>query len=185
MQPEYRKEGFKYILYMVDKFSKLMKGVLIKDKEADTVVMALYRNWIIGVIGTGHGAPTHHIYSDNGTEFTSDIGEEFCKLGIDWKYTSSHSPHSKGSCVRNHWTVDRKFEKYVRDTGAKEGLQRCLAMAIFAHNNTPKDSGFTPSQIVMGYAPKPPCFMQIDTDIIPVIRRTRHGAIPTMLEKHS
>ena len=44
LQPEYRKEGFKYILYMVDEFSKLMKGVLIKDKEADTVVMALYRN---------------------------------------------------------------------------------------------------------------------------------------------
>ena len=108
LQPEYRKEGYKYILYMVDEFTKLMKGVLIKDKEADTVIMALYRNWIIGVNGTGHGAPTRHIYSDNGTEFTSDIGEEFCKqLGIDWMYTPTHSPHSNGSCERNHWTVDR------------------------------------------------------------------------------
>ena len=105
-----------------------------------------------------------------------DIGEEFCKqLGIDWKYTPSHSPHSNGSCERNHWTVDRKFEKYIRDTGAKEGLQRCLAMAIFAHNNTPKDSGFTPSQLGMGYAPKPPCFMQLNIDTIPVIPRTSHG----------
>ena len=71
LQPEYRKEGYKYILYIVDEFTKL-----IKDKEADTVIMALYRFWIIGVNGTGHGAPTRHIYSDNGTEFTSDIGEE-------------------------------------------------------------------------------------------------------------
>ena len=37
LQPEYRKEGYKYILYIVDEFSKLMRGVLIKDKEADTV----------------------------------------------------------------------------------------------------------------------------------------------------
>ena len=72
--------------------------------------------------------------------------------------------------------MDRKFEKYVRDRGAKEGLQRCLAMAIFAHNNTPKDSGFTPSQLVMGYAPKPPCFMQLNINTIPVIPRTSHGS---------
>ena len=36
LQPEYRKDGYKYILYIVDEFSKYMKGVLIKDKEAET-----------------------------------------------------------------------------------------------------------------------------------------------------
>ena len=36
------------------------------------------------------------MFSTNGTEFTSDISEEFSKpLGIDWRYTASHSPHSK------------------------------------------------------------------------------------------
>ena len=39
LQPEYRKNGYRYILYIVDEFSKLMRGVLIKDKEAETVVM--------------------------------------------------------------------------------------------------------------------------------------------------
>ena len=42
LQPEYRKNGFKYILYIVDEFSKVMRGILIKDKEAETVVMAVY-----------------------------------------------------------------------------------------------------------------------------------------------
>ena len=51
-------------------------------------------------------------------------------------------------------------------------------MAIFAHNNTSKDSGFTPTQIVMGYAPRVPCFIQVDTDNIPVIELTRHGYAP-------
>ena len=46
---EYRKDSYKYILYIVDKFSKYMKGVLIKDKEAETVVTAVYRHWVIGV----------------------------------------------------------------------------------------------------------------------------------------
>ena len=75
LAPKYRKEGYKYILYIVDKFSKFMKEVLIKNKEAGTVVSA---------------------------EFTSNIEEEFStKIGISWKYTASHSPHSNGSCERN------------------------------------------------------------------------------------
>ena len=83
------------------------------------------------------------MFSDNGTEFTSDISEEFSKLlGIDWRYTPSHSPHSNGSCERNHWTVDRKFEKFVKDTKGMVDLQRCLARAIFSANNTPKTQVF-------------------------------------------
>ena len=119
------------------------------------------------------------MYSDNGTEFTSDISEEFSKqLGTDWKYTPSHSPHSNGSCERNHWTVDRKFEKFVKDTKGKVDLQRCLAKAIFSANNTPKGSGFSTSQIVLGYTPKPPCFIQIDTDTEHVTERPCHGCTP-------
>ena len=44
LQPEYKKNGFKYILYIIDEFSKFMKRILIKDKEAETVVMVVYRH---------------------------------------------------------------------------------------------------------------------------------------------
>ena len=74
LQPEYRKNSFN-ILYIVDEFSKFIKGILIKDKEAETVVMAVYRHWIVGINGVGYGVPTQHVFSDNGTEFTSDIIE--------------------------------------------------------------------------------------------------------------
>ena len=67
---EYRKEGYKYILYIVDKFSKFMKGVLIKDKEADTVVSAVYMHWVLGLNSLGFGVPTKHVYSDNWTNQT-------------------------------------------------------------------------------------------------------------------
>ena len=120
LQPEYRKYGYKNIFYIVNEFSKYMKEILIKDKEAETVVIAVYRHWIIGINGLGFGVPTKHMFSDNGTEFTSDISEEFSKLlGIDWRYTASHSPHNNGSCERNYWTVDRKFFK---DTEGKTYL---------------------------------------------------------------
>lgn len=46
LQPEYRKEGYKYILY-IDEVYQAMKGVLTKDKEADTVILAAQKldNW--------------------------------------------------------------------------------------------------------------------------------------------
>jgi len=48
--PEYRKECYKYTLYIVDEFTKFMKGILIKDKEAETVVTAsVFIHWVIGV----------------------------------------------------------------------------------------------------------------------------------------
>ena len=60
----------------------------------------------------------------NSIQFTSNIGEEFSKqLGIVWKYTASHSPHSNGSCERNHGTVDRKFEKSVKDSQSQVDLK--------------------------------------------------------------
>ena len=71
------------------------------------------------------------------------------------RYTASHSPRDNGSCERNHWTVDRNFEKSVKDTKGKVDLQRCLAQAIFSTNNSPKDSDFSPSQILLDYTPKP------------------------------
>ena len=73
LHPEYRKDGYIYKLYIVDKFSKYMKGVLIKDKEAETVVTAVYTHRVIGVNGLGFGATTKHVYSDNATEFTSNV----------------------------------------------------------------------------------------------------------------
>ena len=116
LHPENREDDYKYILYIVDELSKYMKGILIKDKEAGTVITAVYRQWVIGASGLSFCASTKHVYSDNGREFTSDIGEEFSRLlGLECKYTASgHSPRSNGSCKRNHWTVDRKFVKDTR-----------------------------------------------------------------------
>ena len=65
-----------------------------------------------------------------------------------------------------------------QDYSAYTLLSYILAQAIFSANNTPKDSGFSPSQIVLGYAPKPPCFLQIDTSDEHVKERPRHDSTP-------
>ena len=117
-------------------------------------------HWVLWVNGFGFNVPTKHVYSDNGTEFTSNIGEEFStQLGM-WKYMASHSPHSNGSC-ENHWTVDRKFKKSLKDSQGRVDLKRCLARAIFATNTTIRENtGYSPTQVLLGRAPKVPCIVK-------------------------
>ena len=37
-----------YILYFLDEFTKIIKGLHIKDKEKETIVDGIYRKWIVG-----------------------------------------------------------------------------------------------------------------------------------------
>ena len=56
------------ILWMVDLFTKLVKGKYIADKKPETIVGAIIDSWIVGS-GMGPGHPTKYFYSDNGGEF--------------------------------------------------------------------------------------------------------------------
>ena len=53
---------------MVDEFSGFTKGVVLKDKEAETVVYALVKNW-----GYFSGLPKKSFHADNGGEFQMRI----------------------------------------------------------------------------------------------------------------
>ena len=58
LSPEHEKVGTStYYMYMIDKFSKYTKAVLILDEEVSTVILAVYTHWIIGTNGLGHGTP--------------------------------------------------------------------------------------------------------------------------------
>ena len=58
-----------YILWMVDLFSKLIKGKYIRDKKPATVIQAIVDTWVVGN-GVGPGHPTRGFWSDNGGSFS-------------------------------------------------------------------------------------------------------------------
>ena len=60
------------ILWLIDSFTKVIKGVYIKDKKVETIVNAIIDSWIVGQ-GFGPGHPTKYFYSDNGGEFLKHI----------------------------------------------------------------------------------------------------------------
>ena len=143
-----------HILYAVDTFSRLIKGKFIKNKEAKTVVAAFIDLWIIGG-GTGLGAPTRYIFSDNGLEFVNSTMLDLCmSYGIKLKTTASYTPQSNGICERQHATVDRTIKKLLQEN-PKMNIQDAIDKSCWLKNCEPHSIyGTTPLRIVAGVHPK-------------------------------
>ena len=94
------------ILYLHDEFTKLIKGLVINDKNKDTIVKGIEKKWIIGD-GAGPGHPSRGFFSDNGGEFLNDDLIDFASnLNVTIRMTAASSPWMNGSCERSHATVD-------------------------------------------------------------------------------
>ena len=140
------------ILYLVDEFSKLIKGQVINDKQRDTIIQAIENKWIVGG-GMGPGHPTRGFFCDNGGEFLNeDMIDLAASLNISIKMTSASSPWSNGSCERAHATVDKIVEKILEDE-PKIGLQKAVDWACFVKNTEINKTGYSPLQLFTGKSP--------------------------------
>ena len=93
-----------WILYCTEKFGRLTKGTILKDKTAQSVVNGILDCWIYGN-GMGPGPPSKHFFADHGLEFINSEVIPLCETnGIRLVNTSSYSPWSNGLNERNHST---------------------------------------------------------------------------------
>jgi len=87
--PESR--GHKYLLTVMDRFTRWPEAVPIKDIETRTVAVAFIQNWIarFGVPG--------HITTDRGTQFISDLWASMSELlGTNLHPKTAYHPQSNG-----------------------------------------------------------------------------------------
>ena len=101
--------GKKYIIWIVCAFSRLLDGVMLKDKKAETIMEKLEMEWCLRF-----GYPSVGFYADNGGEFRNYKMEEFVnKLGIKIEFSPSYSPWSNGLNERNHYSADSIVRKLM------------------------------------------------------------------------
>ena len=104
-----------YILWIVDLFSKLIKGKFIKNKNPSTVIEGIIETWIIGG-GTGPGHPTRGFWTDNGGEFlNNDMVNFAAAMDIEIKMTSAEAPWQNGVVERHHASADIIVEKLMKE----------------------------------------------------------------------
>ena len=80
--------GNKYILWMIDLFTRFNQGKLISNKRADTIIQALTDSWCMCV-----GFPSQGFFADNVGKFANiKLDELTSKLGLTVKFGPSYSP---------------------------------------------------------------------------------------------
>ena len=134
----------RYILYIIDMFTRFTFGDFIKDKKSVTVAECLLKKWIsvFGKMDTLH--------SDRGGEFNSEELTRIAEyLDVKQTFTAAHSPNQNGTNERNHSIVDRMIEKMqFEDKELKDDDALCWALA--AKNSLENYQGFSPAQLTFG-----------------------------------
>ena len=119
----------KYILTFQDDLSKFMTCVAIPDAEAGTVAKYFFEQII-----TRFNIPKV-LVTDNGTNFTSKLFSETCKmLGVKKVHISPYHPQANGSLERSHRPLVEYLRCFVKQDGPN--WDQWLAAAMHVHNNT-------------------------------------------------
>ena len=141
----------KYIIHMIDMFTRLSISVFINRKNPEEVVENVLQHWI----GAGWGV-MEGIFFDNGGEFNNDeVREVASLLNVRISSTPAESPWSNGLCERNHQITDRMVEILVEEN-PHTNEKLLFAWANVAKNLLQMWNGFSSSQLVLGKNPNLP-----------------------------
>jgi hypothetical protein len=168
--PETR-NGNRFILLMVDYFTKWVEVAALPNHTAKTVASELLTRWV-----TRFGVP-YRLHCDQAPEFKSAVMQEFTKLISTCKtQTAPYRPQSNGLAERSNQTIEGILRCLVN--GNRAGWDEHLQLAAMAYRATEHTStGASPNLMVFGQEN----FMPIDLMFRPpgVGRRdgTREGCV--------
>ena len=141
--------GNRFILVIVDRFTKLTVTVPMKDTRSFDIAKAFVNHWVF-VYG-----PPRTILTDNAGNFRSKwIQEVHRRLGIKSKSTTTYHPQSNGQTERFNKTLLSALRKYVSDHPYDWDLYtHALTYAYNTHVNTV--TGLCPFDLVLSRTPLP------------------------------
>ena len=136
--------GEKYILGIIDNFSRYASLIPLQRATAGEVARALYERWI-----TVFGAPDV-IHSDRGTEFENKVIYELCALfGIRKSKSSPYYPQGNGIIERLFRTVKDMLYATMKATGKNwTKILPTVEMALRCSHNS--SNTFSPYEIIFG-----------------------------------
>ena len=125
----YNKSGYRYIIDIVDHFSKWYYGYLLKTKSAEEVLLK------IDTFIQSFGEPKI-FQCDNGTEFSNRLLKNYCiDNNINLVFSSPYHPQTNGACESVHKEI-RKYllNKFINNENNFD-IEKELLNVIKIHNN--------------------------------------------------
>ena len=134
--------GFKYILTMMDLYTKFPAAIPLKRVDNVTVIDAMLE------VFSSYGLPKL-LLTDQGSVFTSKLTKAMCKeFGIDKIQTSPYHPQSDGALERWHACLKGMLKKSEKDL---KNWDKHLKYLLFAYRSTPHCvTGFSPFTLMFG-----------------------------------
>ena len=147
--------GSKYILTLVDCFTRYAFAIPLNDQSSEAVVNAVIGNYI-----TVHGTP-RRILTDQGKCFESALFLSFCKFfRISKIRTSGYRPQSNGICERFNQTLKRSLCKSLSKS-LQPSWDLYLNFVTFSYNTSIHSStGFSPHYLTFG------CEARLPADLV-------------------
>ena len=140
--------GFRYILTMMDLYSKYPEAIPLKRVDNESVLEAMLD------VFSRHGIP-ETLLTDQGSVFMSKLTKSVCNtLGIEQIRTSPYHPQSDGALERWHACLKGMLKKSESDL---KYWDRHLKYLLFAYRDTPHCiTGFSPFSLLFGREVKGP-----------------------------
>lgn len=131
-----------YLFILVDAYSKYLEVIPVKTISSSNIIRILEE--IFGRLGN-----CETIVSDNGTQFTSKLFEEFCAINnITHLRTAPYHPQSNGQAERFVDTVKRALKKMSPDG---KNIAKHLSVFLQTHLSTPNPITFqSPFEMMFG-----------------------------------
>lgn len=144
-------DGNRYLLVVMDYFTKWPEAYPIPDQEAPTVAEVMVQRWI-----SRFGVPLQ-IHSDQGRNFTSAVINGLCELlGIDKTQTTPLHPQSDGMVERFNRTILNNLSLMVSRN--QQDWDQKLPLFLLAYRSAVHETtGYSPSQMLFGHNLRLPC----------------------------
>ena len=136
--------GHKFLLTVVDHFSKWAEAFPIRNQEASTIAKLL-----VDRVFCYFGMPIQ-ILSDRGKNFESELFAELCRcLGIEKIKTTIYKPSTNGVVERFHRTLNSMIGKIIPDIHRNwhDLIPQILAAYRASEHSA---TGYSPNKLILG-----------------------------------
>ena len=165
--------GNRYILSIMDRFSRLVKLVPLPIMTASAVAMAFRNHWLMQ-----YGIPEKTL-TDRGSNFTSLVFRVLSKLyGFSGLFTTSYHPRTNGRLERFHRYLKERLRILASELNLNyfdnDDWDIYLPNISFSYNITPnRMSKYSPYSVVFGDVIKLPIDRILHTDVDDIVEKTR------------
>lgn len=137
------RRGHRYILTVIDHFSRFAEAFPVRNQEALTVARVLVDQWI-----ARFGCPLQ-ILSDQGPCFEAALFQDLCRLlQIDKIRTSPYKPSTNGMIERFHRTLNAMIGKAVAEN-QRDWDERLPSIMAAYRASIHESTGFTPNKLFL------------------------------------